>query len=94
MMVISWHDRVARPARVRVLERFIAYAQKRKGVWFARKDEIARWALAEPADDPRDGGNLTRMTSVRSWRVDSLTLRDFDPGKVIRYGKQSEREEL
>jgi peptidoglycan/xylan/chitin deacetylase (PgdA/CDA1 family) len=48
MMVISWHDRVARPARVRVLERFIAYAQKRKGVWFARKDEIARWALQSP----------------------------------------------
>jgi peptidoglycan/xylan/chitin deacetylase (PgdA/CDA1 family) len=48
MMVISWHDRVARPARVRVLDRFIAYAQKQKGVWFARKEEIAQWALESP----------------------------------------------
>jgi peptidoglycan/xylan/chitin deacetylase (PgdA/CDA1 family) len=45
MMVISWHDRVARPARVQVLRRFVEYAQKQKGVWFARKDEIAKWAL-------------------------------------------------
>ena len=45
MMVISWHDRVARPARVRALKRFIEYAQKKKGVWFARKDSIAKWAL-------------------------------------------------
>ncbi|HEX4041841.1 MAG TPA: polysaccharide deacetylase family protein [Xanthobacteraceae bacterium] len=45
MMVISWHDRVARPARVRVLKRFIEHAQKQKGVWFARKDDIAKWAL-------------------------------------------------
>lgn len=45
MMVISWHDRVARPARVRALKRFIEYAQKKKGVWFARKDAIAKWAL-------------------------------------------------
>jgi len=45
MMVISWHDRVARPARVRALRRFIEYAQKQKGVWFARKDAIAKWAL-------------------------------------------------
>ena len=45
MMVISWHDRVARPARVRLLREFIDYAQKKKGVWFARKDDIAKWAL-------------------------------------------------
>ena len=45
LMVISWHDRVARPARVRALTRFIEYAQKKKGIWFARKDAIAKWAL-------------------------------------------------
>lgn len=45
MMVISWHDRVARPGRTRVLQRFIEYAQKKPGVWFARKDAIAKWAL-------------------------------------------------
>jgi peptidoglycan/xylan/chitin deacetylase (PgdA/CDA1 family) len=48
MMVISFHDRLARPARVRVVERFIEYAQKQKGVWFARKDELARFTLDSP----------------------------------------------
>ena len=38
MMVISFHDRLARPARVRIVEKFIERAQSRKGVWFARKD--------------------------------------------------------
>jgi peptidoglycan/xylan/chitin deacetylase (PgdA/CDA1 family) len=49
MMVISFHDRLARPARVRVVETFIEHAQKQKGVWFARKDELARFVLASPA---------------------------------------------
>jgi peptidoglycan/xylan/chitin deacetylase (PgdA/CDA1 family) len=48
MMVISFHDRLARPARVRVVEQFIEYAQKQKGVWFARKDELARFTLESP----------------------------------------------
>jgi hypothetical protein len=33
------------PARVKAFAEFIDYAQKHKGVWFARKDEIARWTL-------------------------------------------------
>jgi peptidoglycan/xylan/chitin deacetylase (PgdA/CDA1 family) len=46
MMVISLHDRISGHAnRVRSLERFIAYAKNQPGVWFARKDEIANWAL-------------------------------------------------
>jgi peptidoglycan/xylan/chitin deacetylase (PgdA/CDA1 family) len=49
MMVISLHDKLARPARVRVLESFIARAQTQKGVWFARKDELARFVLDSPA---------------------------------------------
>ena len=49
MMVISFHDRLARPARVRIVEKFIEYAQKQKGVWFARKDELARFVLTSPA---------------------------------------------
>jgi peptidoglycan/xylan/chitin deacetylase (PgdA/CDA1 family) len=55
MMSISAHDRIAgRPARSRALEEFITYAQKHAGVWFARKDEIARWALESPLT-PREG---------------------------------------
>lgn len=47
MMSITAHDRVAgRPARAKVLEEFIIYAQRRPGVVFMRKDEIARFALA------------------------------------------------
>jgi len=32
-------------ARVKAFAEFIDYAQKHKGVWFAGKDEIARWTL-------------------------------------------------
>jgi peptidoglycan/xylan/chitin deacetylase (PgdA/CDA1 family) len=47
MMSISAHDCIAgRPARAKVLEEFIIYAQRRPGVVFMRKDEIARFALA------------------------------------------------
>ncbi len=48
MMVISFHDRLARPARVRIVEKFIERAQSRQGVWFARKDELARFVLTSP----------------------------------------------
>ena len=47
MMSITAHDRIAgRPARAKVLEEFIIYAQRRPGVVFMRKDEIARFAMA------------------------------------------------
>jgi peptidoglycan/xylan/chitin deacetylase (PgdA/CDA1 family) len=46
MMVIGLHDRVSgHAARVRALDRFLTYAKGYKDVWFARKDEIAKWAL-------------------------------------------------
>jgi peptidoglycan/xylan/chitin deacetylase (PgdA/CDA1 family) len=48
MMVISFHDKLARPARVKIVEDFIARAQTQKGVWFARKDELARFVLDSP----------------------------------------------
>jgi peptidoglycan/xylan/chitin deacetylase (PgdA/CDA1 family) len=48
MMVISFHDKLARPARVRIVEAFIARAQTQKGVWFVRKDELARFVLDSP----------------------------------------------
>lgn len=48
MMVIGMHDRLSGHAgRIRALDRFFAYAKSKDGVWFARKDEIARWALAQ-----------------------------------------------
>ncbi len=47
MMSISIHDRIGgRPARAKVMEEFIIYAQRRPGVVFLRKDEIARFALS------------------------------------------------
>jgi peptidoglycan/xylan/chitin deacetylase (PgdA/CDA1 family) len=47
MMVVSMHDRISGHAnRVRSLDRFLTYARSKPDVWFARKDEIARWALA------------------------------------------------
>ncbi|HMJ25359.1 MAG TPA: hypothetical protein VK475_06000, partial [Pyrinomonadaceae bacterium] len=55
MMSISAHDRITgRPARTKVLEDFVVYAQKQPGVVFLRKDEIARFAL-ESSATPREG---------------------------------------
>jgi peptidoglycan/xylan/chitin deacetylase (PgdA/CDA1 family) len=53
MMVIAMHDRVSgHAARVRALDRFLTYARGHEDVWFARKDEIARWALQSRAQTP------------------------------------------
>jgi hypothetical protein len=46
MMVMALHDRISGHAnRTRVLDRFFTYVKSKPGVWFARKDEIADWAL-------------------------------------------------
>lgn len=46
MMSVGLHVRISgRPARARAVDRFISYAKTRPGVWFARRDEIARWWL-------------------------------------------------
>ena len=53
MMVVSLHDRISGHAgRVRVLDRFLEYARSKSGVWFARKDEIARFAVENRAHTP------------------------------------------
>lgn len=53
MMVISLHDRISGHAgRVRALDRFLTYAKSKGDVWFARKDQIARWALEHRDDTP------------------------------------------
>lgn len=53
MMSVSLHDRISGHAsRVRVLDRFLTYARQFDDVWFARRDEIARWALETPDVTP------------------------------------------
>ena len=48
MMSVGLHCRIAgRPARSRAVERFLQYARRMPGVWFARRDEIARWWLEQ-----------------------------------------------
>src|SRR5579863_7775951 len=55
MMTITCHDRVnGRPARAKVMEEFITYAQSHPGTVFMRKDDIAKFALTSPLT-PRDG---------------------------------------
>jgi peptidoglycan/xylan/chitin deacetylase (PgdA/CDA1 family) len=53
MMVVSLHDRISGHAnRVRALDRFLNYVRSKPDVWFARKNEIAQWALADRASTP------------------------------------------
>jgi len=50
MMSIGLHCRVAgRPAMAWVVDRFLRYARKMPGVWFARRIDIARWWLEHHA---------------------------------------------
>ncbi len=60
MMAISMHDRITGyPARAKILEEFIIYAQRRPGVEFMRKDAIARFALTSsitPEDEQSTQG--------------------------------------
>jgi peptidoglycan/xylan/chitin deacetylase (PgdA/CDA1 family) len=70
MMVISLHDRISGHAnRVRVLDRFLTYAKSKDGVWFARKDEIARYVLANRGTTPvinRGSPNVTGLPGPTS----------------------------
>ena len=53
MMQICTHDRMCgAPAAVRMLDRVLQHIRGKEGVWFARKDEIARWAMAHPEHTP------------------------------------------
>ena len=46
MMSVGLHCRIAgRPARSRAVQRFLEYVNGFSGVWFARRDQIARWWL-------------------------------------------------
>ncbi|QLE03153.1 polysaccharide deacetylase family protein [Galbibacter sp. BG1] len=49
MMSISLHDRIGgAPAIVKVVDQFIEYAKKHKGVVFMRKDEVAKMVVNDP----------------------------------------------
>jgi peptidoglycan/xylan/chitin deacetylase (PgdA/CDA1 family) len=53
LMLIGMHDRINGHAnRIRVLDRFLTYATSKPDVWFARKDEIAKWVLAHRDNTP------------------------------------------
>jgi peptidoglycan/xylan/chitin deacetylase (PgdA/CDA1 family) len=53
MMSLSLHDRISGHAsRVRGLDRFLSHVRQRPDVWWARRDEIADWALATPHVTP------------------------------------------
>jgi peptidoglycan/xylan/chitin deacetylase (PgdA/CDA1 family) len=62
MMAMALHDRISGHAnRVRVLDRFFTYAKSKPGVWFARKDEIADWAMKTRDQTPYlDRGPVTK----------------------------------
>jgi putative urate catabolism protein len=51
MMSVGLHCRIAgKPGRIVALERFLRYVEKKPGVWFARRIDIARhWAKRYPA---------------------------------------------
>jgi peptidoglycan/xylan/chitin deacetylase (PgdA/CDA1 family) len=53
MMSISLHDRISGHAsRARVLDRFLTWARKQPDIWWARRDQIADWALQTPDITP------------------------------------------
>jgi len=60
MMTIGLHLRIiGRPGRIGGLAAFLEHCQKKGGIWFARRDEIARhWrqAVGLPAWQPATGG--------------------------------------
>lgn len=67
MMVVSLHDRLSGLAsRVRSLERFLVYAKSQPGVWFARKGEIAAYALATPEVTPLVARPLAEICGLPS----------------------------
>jgi len=51
MMSVGLHCRIiGKPSRAHALDQFLKYASEKGGVWFARRDEIARfWKEQFPA---------------------------------------------
>ena len=59
IMNVGLHCRIAgRPSRASVLKQFLAYVADKPNVWFARRDEIAKWWLKNyPADQQQSTSN-------------------------------------
>jgi peptidoglycan/xylan/chitin deacetylase (PgdA/CDA1 family) len=70
MMSISLHDRISGHAsRTRVLDRVLTSLRKRRDVWWARRDQIADWALATPELTPvveRDTAEVSGLPGISS----------------------------
>jgi len=59
MMSVGFHMRIGgRPGVAIALDRFIAHAKELDGVWFARRDEIARWWIEHA---PRRAAGVAAM---------------------------------
>jgi peptidoglycan/xylan/chitin deacetylase (PgdA/CDA1 family) len=70
MMVVSLHDRISgHPGRVRVLDRFLEYARSKPRVWFARKDDIARFVLEHRSHPSHRQGRCGSNRSARTFRL-------------------------
>lgn len=58
IMNVGLHCRIAgRPSRASVLKQFLAYVDDKPNVWFARRDEIARWWLENYPADPQQSAS-------------------------------------
>jgi peptidoglycan/xylan/chitin deacetylase (PgdA/CDA1 family) len=65
MMLISFHDRISGHAsRVRVIDRFLNYAKQHDGVWFAKKEEIAKYALTTPNITPNVKRDVAEISGL------------------------------
>ncbi len=82
-MVIGLHEGLSGHAsRVRVLDRVLARLREREDVWWARKDEIARWVLehgdtapGSTASPPRSADSQDPAVSTRQAQHDSASHR-------------------
>jgi hypothetical protein len=77
MMSISLHDRISGHAsRTRVLDRILTCLRKRPAVWWARRDDIAEWALATPELTPvvkRAAAEISGLPGISSNPLSSDT---------------------
>jgi OHCU decarboxylase len=69
MLSIGLHCRlIGRPGRIKALERFIKYAQKKNRVWFARRVDIARhWAATHPPKRRERPSDMDRSSFVAAY---------------------------
>jgi hypothetical protein len=59
-----------------VLDRFFTYARSHEDVWFARKDEIAKWVLDHREDTPILDRRPSNTRGASGWSSE-LTVENF-----------------